>query len=283
MVAAPAAGGPGRVDCEHHQLGRVPAAPALPGGRPVRRQLVRVLPLGDATLLKCDDACPPSQLLDALHDAVRPQVRSLRGGSVVVDIGRRSLTADELAALEQAVLELLQPRVLQIVHGDEGGEALRQEAAVPRQAGEEAAPQGPEARAPHPGAHAGLGALPGPGQAYVVRRTVRSGQRITCDASLVVVGDVNPGAELVAAGDIIVLGALRGVAHAGARGDEGAVIAALRLVPVQLRIGQVIGRAPDARPPARGAGWRPERARVQGGAIVVEPLLGGDERPGRVG
>lgn len=238
-------------------------------------QMVRVVPLGDGVMLACDDGCPADRLVEALAEAIRSHPGVGRGSHVVVDLGSRSLSVDELAAVEQTVLELLQPRMLQLVHGED--------AAEPAPAGEsgDAAGAAPAPEERTPPAMPRAWSLPsGVTQAYVVRRTVRSGQRLTCDGSLVVVGDVNPGAELIASGDILVLGTLRGLAHAGARGHEGAVIAALRLQPVQLRIGPYIGRPPDG---ARGRpeGWQPERAVVRDGAIVVEPLVPGLGEAGR--
>lgn len=79
----------------------------------------------------------------------------------------------------------------------------------------------------------------------LVRRTIRSGQRLHYDGNVVVMGDVNAGAELVCTGDIIVLGSLRGVAHAGAEGQIDATVFAFRLEPTQLRIAHLISRAPD--------------------------------------
>jgi septum site-determining protein MinC len=101
----------------------------------------------------------------------------------------------------------------------------------------------------------------------LVKRTLRSGQRIRYNGNVVVLGDVNPGAEVVASGDIVIMGTLRGVAHAGATGNAEAIVAAFRLQPTQLRIGGVIGRAPDggeSRPDA------PEVARVRGGVMLIE-------------
>lgn len=104
-------------------------------------------------------------------------------------------------------------------------------------------------------------------RAVVVRHTVRSGQRVSFDGSVVVMGDVNPGGEVLATGDIAVLGALRGVAHAGTAGDHRAVVIALSLRPVQLRIADLIVRTPEG----ENAGDRPEVARVKNGEVVVEP------------
>jgi septum site-determining protein MinC len=100
----------------------------------------------------------------------------------------------------------------------------------------------------------------------VVRRTLRSGQALQHAGHVTLIGDLNPGAEIVAGGDIIVFGRLRGIAHAGAMGDDEAIICALELAPSQLRIGAHIARPPDrSRPPKM-----PEIASVQDGGIVVE-------------
>ena len=101
-----------------------------------------------------------------------------------------------------------------------------------------------------------------------VKKTVRSGQRLTFDGNLVIMGDVNPGAEVIASGDIIVLGKLRGTAHAGAMGDHSAQIISFLLKPVQIRIAEVITRAPEQ---DRESGFQgPEVAKIKDGFIIVE-------------
>ncbi len=72
------------------------------------------------------------------------------------------------------------------------------------------------------------------------RGSLRSGQRLEEEGSIVIIGDVNSGAEVVAGDNVIVLGALRGLAHAGAKGNENAIIAAGRLDTVQVRIANVV-------------------------------------------
>lgn len=101
--------------------------------------------------------------------------------------------------------------------------------------------------------------------AVLVRRTLRSGRSVRHDGHVVILGDVNPGAEIVAGGDIIVWGRLRGVAHAGAEGAAGAVVCALELAPTQLRIGHHIATSP-----AQKGQPQPELARVKDGHIVAE-------------
>ena len=103
-----------------------------------------------------------------------------------------------------------------------------------------------------------------PGTLYL-RGTVRGGQALHHVGNIVVVGDVNPGAELVATGEILIFGRLAGVAHAGAQGDETARVYALDLDATQLRIATFI--ATDAEDATRAS--RPEAALVRGGQIVV--------------
>jgi septum site-determining protein MinC len=82
-----------------------------------------------------------------------------------------------------------------------------------------------------------------------VHKTLRSGQKINCDGTAVIYGNVNESAEITAGGDVIVLGRLEGIVHAGCYGDENSIIFALSLAPNQLRIGNHISRSsgePDA-------------------------------------
>lgn len=76
-----------------------------------------------------------------------------------------------------------------------------------------------------------------------IRRNVRSGQKIGSEGSVVVWGDVHESAEITAAGDIVVLGRLEGIAHAGCTGDMNSVVFALQLSPSQIRIGSRVSRA----------------------------------------
>ncbi len=112
----------------------------------------------------------------------------------------------------------------------------------------------------------------------LVHATLRSGQRLESEHSLVIVGDVNSGAEVVSGGDIVILGTLRGVAHAGAYEESGGgrVIFSLNMQPTQLRIGGVISRGGSVETrsgESRTQDGRvcPEVARVDGSLIVVEP------------
>jgi septum site-determining protein MinC len=112
---------------------------------------------------------------------------------------------------------------------------------------------------------------------YLYRGTLRSGQVFRHAGPVIVVGDVNPGAQIVSAGDVYVWGRLRGIIHAGAMGDETVQIGAVDFEPIQVRIASYIAISPraEARDPGRWF-WRrrstgrPEIARVINGQIVVD-------------
>ena len=72
------------------------------------------------------------------------------------------------------------------------------------------------------------------------RGSLRSGQKLEDEGSLVIIGDVNSGAEVIAADNIVVTGALRGLAHAGAKGNKDAIIVAGKLDSVQIRIANIV-------------------------------------------
>jgi septum site-determining protein MinC len=101
--------------------------------------------------------------------------------------------------------------------------------------------------------------------AVLARLTLRSGRCVRHAGHVVIIGDVNPGAEIVAGGNIVIWGRLRGVAHAGADGDESAIVCALDLSPTQLRIAGHIATSPS-----RKGETRPEMARLKEGHIVAE-------------
>lgn len=78
-----------------------------------------------------------------------------------------------------------------------------------------------------------------------IQRTLRSGQSISSDGNIVIIGDANPGSEIIAKGDITVWGILGGIAHAGSAGNQYAKIRALKMNAIQLRIADTFARRPD--------------------------------------
>lgn len=108
-----------------------------------------------------------------------------------------------------------------------------------------------------------------------IHRTLRSGQSLSSEGNIVVIGDVNPGAEIVAKGDITIWGILGGIAHAGSDGNTYSRIRALKLNAIQLRIGDVFARRPDtANIPyvQKTDTFTPEEARVSKKHIMIYKL-----------
>ena len=102
--------------------------------------------------------------------------------------------------------------------------------------------------------------------AVLVQRTLRSGFKLVHQGHVVVIGDVNPGAEIIARGSVVVWGRLKGVVHAGADGDLGAIVCALELSPTQLRIATQFATTPQ-----RKGKPQPEIAKIVNGQVVAEP------------
>ena len=102
----------------------------------------------------------------------------------------------------------------------------------------------------------------------VVNKTVRGGQEIRTKSSVLVCGNVNPGAQIIAGGSIDVRGICRGMVHAGAFGDTSAIVVADHLMPTQIRIASFIARSPDHMDMTEKA----ERASIKDGQIVIEPI-----------
>jgi septum site-determining protein MinC len=97
--------------------------------------------------------------------------------------------------------------------------------------------------------------------------TLRSGDYLQSDRSILIFGDVNPGATVSSCGDIFIWGRLRGVAHAGTDGSTQARIIALQLRPLQLRIADAVARGPDDLPQPGLA----EQASLRDGVIRIDP------------
>lgn len=107
------------------------------------------------------------------------------------------------------------------------------------------------------------------GKTKFIKRTVRGGQLINYPGNIVIIGDINSGAEVVAGGNIIVLGSIKGQVRAGFSGNEKSIVAAFSLQPELLQISNIVTISPeDGIKPSY-----PEVAKIKDGAIVVEPYL----------
>ena len=105
-------------------------------------------------------------------------------------------------------------------------------------------------------------------QMIVINRTLRGGQEVRTKSSVLICGNVNPGAQVIAGGSIDIRGICRGMVHAGAFGNTNAFIVADQLIPMQIRIADMIARSPDVMEKSE----TPERASIRNGQIVIEPI-----------
>ena len=103
--------------------------------------------------------------------------------------------------------------------------------------------------------------------------TLRSGQVLESETSIIILGDVNPGARVISKGNVVVLGAMKGNAFVGAAGNESAFVAALSMDPMQIRIGDVIARSSDkGQAKKKKTEDVPKIAYVEDRNIYIEPI-----------
>jgi septum site-determining protein MinC len=220
-------------------------------------------------LLTLEPETPFIEVLKALSDRLAEAPGFFRGASLAVDTSRRMLGGSERTQLE-SLLAVYQMSVtpLQDLAALPGGDDTGM---LPSGGLDAFSKTGPLSDVLSASTHD----LRTSDDTLFLRRTLRSGQAIHHSSNVVVLGDVNHGAELVAGGDVIVWGVLRGMVHAGYPDNEQACVCSLQLAPVQLRIAHLLSRPPegvDAQP-------RPEVAAIRNGRIVVETWVNG--RPPR--
>ena len=122
--------------------------------------------------------------------------------------------------------------------------------------------------------HQEIGGLNRQNEALLIKTTCRSGEVVRYPGDVVILADVNPGAEIIADGDILVWGSLRGLAHAGAGGDIQATIIALNLESPRIQIGPYNGMAPKAKKRNKSDRTGPTLAFVRRQHIFVAPFKG---------
>jgi septum site-determining protein MinC len=223
--------------------------------------LVQFKGIREGLLVTFSDGAWP-ELEQKLVEEIGKQGDFLKGAKLIVDVDMHSLNAAGMSRLRDQVSELglslwgvltrspLTERSAQLM-----GLATRIHEGFP-----EGEPEYEEEEA-----EAAAPAELGPDGGVLVKRTLRSGAQVRSAGHVTVIGDVNPGAEIVAGGNVVVWGRLRGLVHAGANGDESAMVCAMDLAPTQLRIASHI-----AIPPAERGESGPEIAFIRDGQVVAE-------------
>lgn len=246
---------------------RVPGSPfALPDGLDPNAVSIRGRNEGVAVEI---GAGHWEDILNLLSYRLEQSSGFFRNGPVAVDVGGRPLNEYELSAMRNVMVSFeMDPSVVRTTSERTFQSGLAMGMAMTLHSADGAVVNETQ-KAIATGSPTGY---------YIYRGSLRSGQVFYRHEHVIVLGDVNPGAEVISDGDILVWGRLRGTAHAGARGSVDCVVGALDLDPVQLRIDRVIGAA-QAGLSEKGPRWgggrsaqrRPEIARLVSGRLVIEP------------
>ncbi|OWZ83921.1 septum site-determining protein MinC [Natranaerobius trueperi] len=201
-------------------------------------------------LIVVDGTYPFDELLDEINIKLHESGDFFREGQVKVQVKNKQLNLTELNLLSKLFSEETNLELAEII--SEAGEVLVSfPSSFQRELGKR---EEPDYRI---------------NNSLIIRKTLRSGQKVEFPGTIIILGNVNPGAEIVAKGDIVVFGELQGICHAGAKGDVEASILAVKLMATQLRIADLVSRAPEGTPVVPDT---PERAFINGNQIVVESI-----------
>ncbi len=195
------------------------------------------------------------ELEDGLIEHIQHQAEFLKGGRLAIDVGNLVLNVVELSGLRDRLSEF-GITMWAVISNSPKTEHTAQMLGLATKLSPPGFEQTPKAGETH---------LFDCEAAVLVQRTLRSGYSLQYPGHIVILGDVNPGADIIAGGNVIVWGRLRGVVHAGAEGDEQAIVCALDLSPTQLRISGHIALTPKRRGKPQ-----PEIARLQENRVVAE-------------
>lgn len=227
----------------------------------MQEELVAIKGVNDGLLISLSATESWQSVTDQLAARIDEKAQFYAGANITVELGERPVPKYELSSLKA----LLERRGLTLSLVRSESNTTQSSAAsldvptdnrhaapkTPEPAKQETAPVNPEETGTH---------------GVLFRRTLRSGRTIHSEGHVIVFGDVNPGAKVIARGDIVVWGKLRGYVHAGAGGDESAIVCALEMSPSQLRIAEYLVTSPAS----KRRKIKPEVALVRGNQIIVE-------------
>ncbi len=192
-----------------------------------------------------DDELSFEELLEKVTEKFQNNADFLGNNRVVVAFDGRELSDEEEAVLLHTIQENSKLQIVCVIDEDKEREALYERTLQEK-----------------------LMAMDSnSGQFF--KGNLRSGQVMEFETSIVILGDVNVGAQVVSTGNVIVLGKLNGTVYAGASGKEDAFIVATKMNPIQIRISDVIARTPDEKETPSNV---PQIAYLRDGAIYMDDL-----------
>ena len=272
--------------------------------------VVQVIARGTDVAFVIDETAPFDAVASELRDYLSKQSGLWSKGDITINVGQRMLDRDELAQIKSIIEANSGLTVTRFWCSPEslGSGDLQIEAksaktpappkSAPSPANQPVAPPVAhnEVEIPEPGSDTGAESLSAVEsiieslkakhnkngarnrnitEALFIKSTFRSGESLHHHGDVVVLADVNPGAEIRADGDIVVLGSLKGFVHAGASGDNKSVIIALELPSARFQIGKYHGVAPaSARQKPKSSATGPQIAYVRSRSIHVAPFAG---------
>ena len=192
-----------------------------------------------------DDALPFPEILEEVEKKFKESSDFLGEAQVAVSFDGRKLTEEQEAILLECIKENSKLQVVCLIDEDKQREELFNQTLNEKLMAMNA----------------------NSGQFF--KGDLRSGQVMELETSVVILGDINVGAQVVSTGNVIVLGSLYGTVYAGAAGKENAFIVALKMNPMQIRISDVIARSSDEKQETPA---EPQIAYLQDGAIYIDTL-----------
>jgi septum site-determining protein MinC len=213
--------------------------------------------INDGLLVTLGEGEWPS-LREHLLQNIEERSAFFQGARLALDVGNHVLKAAELGALRDKLGDF-GITLTAVLSSSPTTEKTAQMLGIGTQiqAPKRAAPQARQVEEPQP--------VQGE-NAVFVQKTMRSGAKIQNSGTVVVLGDVNPGAEIIAGGNVIVWGRMRGTAQAGSEGDEKAIVCALELTPMNLRIAGATLDWKSAKPKPG-----PSVASLISGVVTIQP------------
>jgi len=218
--------------------------------------VMRVVGRGKHIEFTLDDGVPIESVKTGLQSYLDRTQGRFKGGNAALNLGSRVLDAEAISSLESLLRDNFELTLTGLWCGPDALRVLL---------------------AQSPGVSASTQDLPADGgqrpddrtETLLVRGTCRSGMTVHNNGAVVVMGDVNPGAEISATGDVVIYGRLCGLAHAGSSGAEDSIVVALSIEEPQLRIGRHMGTGALARMARKGVSG-PYIATVQDDNIIIE-------------
>lgn len=175
-----------------------------------------------------DDTVPFDELRKDVIEKFKASEKFFKDAELAISFEGRKLSEEEEDSIIGAITDNTSISILCVMeNGGEREAAMKQQIDAYYQA----------ARQQYVNADSGSGDF--------YRGTLRSGQVIESESSVTIIGDVNPGAKVISAGNIVILGALKGNVHAGSGGDRSCFVFALNMDPIQIQIGDLIAKSPD--------------------------------------